>query len=67
MEHRRVQSERISMSFTKDATTSGKEDSIELTEVQQLKRLPFSLSRLFDLRSIGLGRRQRRLLLISQD
>lgn len=42
-------------------------NSIELTEVQQLKRLLFSLSRLFDLRSIGLGRRQRRLLLISQD
>jgi len=55
------------MSSTKDAATSGKENSIKLTEVQQLKRLPFSLSRLFDLRSIGLGRRQRRLLLINQD
>lgn len=54
------------MSSTKDAITSGKEDSIELTEVQQLKCLPFSLSWLFDLRSIGLGH-HRRLLLISQD
>lgn len=41
--------------------------SIELTQVQQLKRLPFSLW-LFDLRNIGTRSSPRcRLLLISQD